>query len=456
MSGEKKISHHVSFKKIFMLAYPAILSMLSFNIMQFVDRYFVAQYNLTQFSAIMPSGIYAMTVTSIFMGIVGYVSALVSQYYGARKYKECSKSLWQSIYLAILFAVIFIITLPITSMVFDLLKHSENLLKYEKQYFSLSIFAACFHLFINAFSGFFSGTGDTKTPMLTSIVANLLNIFLDWIFVFGKFGFPEMGIFGAGLATVLSAFIGLLLLILFTFKKRILLKYRVYKHLNFDKEILFKMVKFGFPAGFQFFLAIGGMSIFMLLIGKMGEINLTSANIALTIESLSFMPIIGLSVAIGIISGQEKGAERVHNIPRAVKNGLIIAFVYNIIMIIIFNLFPEILISIFDNGKEPEKFVMIKKYTLPLVRIASVWLFFDSIQIIIGQVLKTMGDTVFLMIVTGILPIFFMAIPTYLIGIVFNLPIMWIWFLLALFVFVLAVSMSLRFAFGKWREINVI
>jgi len=454
----KKSEHtyHVSFNRILKIAYPSILSMLSLNIMQFVDRMFVANFSLTQFSAIMPSSIFSMAVSSVFLGMAGYVSSLVSQYFGAEKYHQCSKSMWQGIYFSVIFSIILLSLTPLMGLTFKFLGHHESVIPFEKQFFYFMMGTSCLQLFINSIAGFFNGIGDTKIPMITQITANGLNIIFDWIFIFGNLGFKPMGIFGAGIATSLATLISLIMLVAFLNKENIKEKYEIFKHRSFDVEIFKKLLKFGFPAGLQFFLSIGAFSIFILLIGTLGDIPLTCANIAFTIEGISFLPVLGLSVAVSVISGQEKGAERIYNVSKVVKNGVTIAISYNIVMIIIFNLFPEVLISIFNSGKEAAKFEAVSKMTIPLIRLTSLWLVFDSVQIIIGSVLRTMGDMVFMLIVTGILPIFVLIIPSYLFAIVFKQPLTVVWGTFVVYAIFLSVVMSLRFKSGKWKEIQVI
>ena len=447
-------SDHTSFKRIIQIAYPMILSMFSVNIMQFIDRTFIAKFDLIQFSAVMPSGMFSLTVSSIFLGIASYVSSLVSQYYGARSYKECAKSMWQGNYLCIVFAVMLLAISPIASMAFKALGHEDNVANFERQYFFLMIGSSCCQLFINSIGGFFNGIGNTKIPMYTQIFANALNILLDWIFIFGKFGLPQMGIAGAGLATLLSSFISLVMIILFLKRKN--LKYGTFRHFAFDFELFKKLLRFGFPAGIQFFLGIGSFSMFLLLIGRMDDVPRTSANIVFTIEGVSFLPVLGLSIAVSIVSGQEKGAGRVDNVSRIVKKGLVIAFIYNFIMMAVFNIFPEALISIFNDRSDMKRYEEIIAYTVPLIRLTTLWLVFDSVQITISSVLRTMGDTVFLLIITGIIPLVFMVIPTYLLIENFPTTLKPVWINMIFFVFILASIFAVRFKMGKWKTISVI
>jgi MATE family multidrug resistance protein len=293
--------------------------------------------------------------------------------------------------------------------------------------------------------------------MIVGIMANGLNILLDWILVFGKFGFPAMGIVGAGLATIASSFFALCMIFLvIVFRKETRTVFGIFENLRPDFQILRKIVRYGFPAGAHFFLGVSSFSIFLLMLGRLGDVPLAAANIAFSIEGISFMPVLGFATAIGIISGQEKGGGRPENVPAAVKKGIMIALVYNVAIITLFNFFPEALISIFNRGGEAVNFDSIISLTVPLIHLTSLWLIFDSIQLILSETLKSLGDTFFLMTVSGVFPFLFFIIPSYLAAFVWKLPLYSLWIIIVLWVIVLFFIMLGRFLQGKWRMIDLI
>ncbi|KKM10355.1 hypothetical protein SY88_14245 [Clostridiales bacterium PH28_bin88] len=353
MNENIKNEHHVSFENIIRITYPVILSMFTLNIMVFVDRAFVAKYSLTQFAATMPASNLATTVASIFIGIVGFLSALVSQYYGAQKYKECASSMWQGVYISIFFSLLLLIISLVASNIFQVMGHTGELLKYERQYFNLLVLSSCVQLFSTAFSSLYRGIGDTKTTMFVGILANIFNVLLDWVLIYGKLGFPEMGgVFGSGVATLISSIIGVMTYISLLNKNDFKKKYKVFTNLKLDKSLMYKLLRFGFPAGIQSFVGTGYFSLLLLIIGKTGEFNLSSANIAFTIEGVSIFPVWGLGTAVSIIAGQERGAGRIDNVIKVVKKGILIGLCFNLIIIVLYNFFPHLLISIFNSGKD--------------------------------------------------------------------------------------------------------
>ncbi|MGC5327092.1 MATE family efflux transporter [Brevibacillus sp. SYSU BS000544] len=446
----------ISYKKIISVTYPIILSMFSINIMIFVDRAFIAQYDITQFAAVMPASNVATSLASIFLGVVGFSSTLISHFYGAGDRNNCSKSLWQGVYISLLASLILLLTAPVFSSVFSLMGHSGELLIYEKQFFYLMIFANCVQILIAAFSSLFRGVGDTKKILYVAVISNICNIVLDWLLIFGNWGFPELGgIMGAGIATLISCFINLAITILMLCSKSYKAGFQVFKNLSLDRELFVKIWKFGLPSGIQSFVGTAYFSMLLLIIGKSGESDITAANIVFTIEGLSIFPIWGLGNALSILAAQERGGGRIENISVVLKKGLWLALGFNVLIIVSFNVFPDFLVSIF-HAKGSQGYDLIRDITIPLVRLTSLWIIIDSVQIVIGSILKATGDTLFMMKLYLIAPILFYLLLPYLTYIVAGYSLFWVWIELLLFTVVMLVLVTKRYTGGKWRNIEVL
>lgn len=447
----------ISLKSILRITMPVILSMFSLNLMVFVDRAFVSKYDLGQFAAVVPASSVGTAISGIFIGIVGFVSTLVAQYYGAGKYNKCSSSMWQGVYLSLIFSVILLLIAPLAVNIFNLMGHNGELLVYERQFFYLIMVSSCVQLFITAFSGLFRGIANTAVIMIVGIVSNLFNALFDWLLIFGKLGFPELGgIWGSGLAIIISSVIGVIMYMALLGRRLYKIKYEVSTRMKLDPSLLRTLLHFGFPAGIQAFIGTGYFSLLLLIIGKTGEFNLSASNIVFTIEGISIFPIWGLGAAIGIIAGQEKGAGRIENVWRVTKLGVLLGLVFNAVIIFVFNVFPHVLISIFGGGEKQDVFSNLMAYTIPLVRLTSLWIVFDTIQIIIGNVLRSVGDTVFMMVIYMIVPFLFYIVFPYLFSVVLGLPLFWIWVVLVIFTLIMLVLVSFRFLGGKWTRIEVI
>lgn len=447
--------HKTSFKNLIRLALPVVLSMLSLNIMQFFDRTFLARFDMQHFAASFPAGMISFTFISIFLGIAIYVKDLVSQFYGAEKNHECTISSWQGIYYSIFVGIILIVSYPFTSKIFIFAGHDLALIPLEKNYFFWMLVSGSISILVHALIGFFFGTSNTKIAMIANVVANLSNIFFNWVLIFGKLGFPALGITGAGIGTVLGQTVCLIILLFVFFNKKYKNNFQTHSLYKFNFKIIKKLIKFGIPSGIAYFLDIGQWGLFILFLGKLGEKALASANMSIALESVSFLPIIGLAAGTSILTGQEKGAGRLDSIKKVLLKSFIIAFFYDIIILIFFIGIPDILILIFKSKHNTLYFNEIQNITITLIRITGVWLFLDAIRIMFTHILRSLGDVYFLMIAT-FLGGATLAASTYIIINYLNYGLKGLWILIGFYTFLMSIVLFIRFLSGKWKSINMI
>ncbi|WP_223069094.1 MATE family efflux transporter [Paenibacillus caui] len=454
---KEKVNSSVTFSRMLRLAVPVLLSMFSLNVMVFVDRAFVAKYDLVQFAATLPASNLATSFANLFIGLIGFASVLISQYYGAGQYGKCALSMWQGVYLSFLFSAILLVSAPGVSGIFGLMGHSGELLQHEKHFFYLMILSSCAQLFVTAFSGIYRGIGSTMTILVVGVFVNILNILLDWLLIFGRGGLPELGgIAGSGFATLISTAAGAITYIGLLNRAKMKEKYGIFSHVKINKDLIFKLLRFGLPAGVQTFAGSGYFTLLLLFVGKTGELNLSAANIAFTIEGISIIPVWGLGAAVSIIAGQEKGAGRADQVGEALKKGLLVGLVINLAIIAVYNLFPRELISLFGAGEQSQMFDRVMDLTLPLIRITSLWIVFDTLQIVVGNVLRAMGDTVFMMTISLVVPILFYALFPYFLTRIDWIPLYWVWLDLLLYTFVMLGLVFFRYLEGKWKRMELI
>ncbi len=444
-----------SLRRIIRIASPAIITMVSVNIMQFADRTFLARYDLAHFTASMPAGIYSFALLSVFLGITGFVANLVAQYYGARQSPECARATWQGVYFSLLCGTLLLALSPAAVRLFRAVGHAENLIPLESQYFYCMIVSGLFHLLGNSLAGFFNGIGKTRIPMVAAVIANGFNILMNWILIFGKLGMPALGILGAGIASALGGLVSVILLAAIFLSRSNRSNYGTLRAHGIQRGILGKLLRFGMPAGVQFFLDMAALSIFVLLIGTLGEIELSATNMAFTIESVAFMPLMGLSLGVSIIAGQEMGARRPMNVYKVARKGIAVGVVFNTALVFVFLFLPDVLMSVFNSGREIEKFSQIQQYAKPLIQLAAAWIFFDAIAIVVSGTLRAVGDTVFLMATIGILSLLIIVIPSYVLIAVLHKPVIYAWLLIVVYVVVLCFVFLVRFYRGKWEKIQV-
>jgi len=445
------------YREVFTIAYPLVMSTASMTIMHFVDRVFLARYAKEAIAAAVPAGITSFTIVCLFMGISGYTNAIVAQYHGAKEFKKCSLATWQGIFFSLASYLPILLFIPLGPVIFRWAGHGPNLCSLEVSYYTILMWGGLFVPLHSAVGSFFTGRGDTKTTMVASIIGNGVNVVLDYGLIFGRLGLPEMGIRGAALATVISSAIPVAILLALFLNKRNHHLYQSRATIRFDRELFMKLLRFGSPAGIQFTLDIGAFSFFIMLVGRIGEIELAVSNIALSINMLAFLPMIGISIATTTLVGQYIGKEQISFAEKSTYTSLKVALLYMGSMALIFVLFPEQLLSIFRNRQESiEDFAVIVGYGRKILILVAMYSVFDAMNIIFSGALKGAGDTKFAMWTAIIVAWIFFVPPVYMIIEVFKKGVLLAWGWATLYIILIGTVFCWRFRKGKWKEIDML
>ena len=198
-AGSKKLG---GINESLLIALPMVISTAADGVMTFTDRLFMAKVGSEQMNAVMGGGVGFQVLTFFFIGLLGYSTALVAQYFGAGEKHNSSKTTFQAIIISFIAWPVIIFLKPLIVQYFVYLKIPEIQLKYQTEYFNIMVFGGVFAILRHSLSCFFSGIGKTKIVMRATIVAMLLNVILDYVLIFGKFGIEAMGIKGAAIASI--------------------------------------------------------------------------------------------------------------------------------------------------------------------------------------------------------------------------------------------------------------
>ncbi len=443
-------------KEVLRVAWPLIISTASFSVMQFCDRAFLAHYSGDALRAVVPSGILAFTLICGFRALVAYSNTFVAQYYGAGEHKLCSLATMQGVILSFLLWPVILTLIPLGRGLLMLANHSPPVLADELNYFTLIMLGSITNILGIAAASFFIGRGKTIFLMTVLIFANSLNVALDYALIFGKWGFPSLGIRGAAIGTVVSgSTIPLLLLTLF-FSKACDRKFATRAAVKFKFGMMKRMIRFALPSGISFAIHIGSFAFFVVMVGRLGPVALAASNIALSVNLFAFMPMIGLGLAAQTLTGQYLGAKDPDSAARAVFSSLKIGVVYIILIGITFVLMPHQYIALFTGSGDS---VIHSDQVFECVRILMLFLVVrglaDIVDIILSSALKGAGDTKFVMIFSVATAWLMLGVGEYLIIEVFksNIYVAWGWSIL--YLIVTATGYALRFHAGNWRNIDL-
>ena len=444
------------YREVLVIAIPLILSTATWSVQHFVDRMFLAWYSPEAIAAAMPAGMVYFSIVSIFMGTAGYVNTFVAQYYGAKRYHRIGPALWQGVYISLIGGIVLLAFIPLSGQIFSLVGHDVAVQKKEIVYFEILCLGGGFYTASYALSGFYSGRGKTWPVMWVNAFTTVVNLLLDYLLIFGHWGFPEMGIQGAGIATVSAGAFSFLVFLALLSTGSNNKTYHAISGWRPQKDLFKRLLRFGFPSGVQFFLEMAGITGFVLLVGRLGTSSLAATNIAFNINTLAFMPMIGCGIAISVLVGQYLGAEKPDLAQTSVYSGFHLTFVYMASIATAYAFIPDVFVAPFSSGADPQRFSEIYSFSIILLRFVAVYSLFDTMNIIFCSAIKGAGDTRFVMFATVILTLCILVIPTYLAIVVFKYGLMVAWVMASAYVILLGIVFCLRFRGGKWKSMRVI
>jgi len=453
----KRWSAKNGYRESLVIGMPLVISMLSSTVMTFTDRIFLGNYSLEALGASLPASITAFLFLSFFFGTAEYVGVFVSQYTGAGKHEKVGAALWQGLWFCVPSGLFLASLWFVADPLFHLVGHPSNVRELEIAYFRILTLGGGPFLVGICLSCFFSGRGLTKPVMVVNMVAATINIPLDYCLINGIGPFPELGIVGAGLATLCGYVFPGICFAFMVFTKENEARFKVRSATRIVPNLMKRFLRFGLPGGVQFFLDMFGVSFFVFMVGRIGPVELAASNIAISIDTLAFLPTIGMSIAASIMVGQSMGGEDPDGAAYSTKSVLHLALAYMGFMGVVFVTMPGPLLELFRTRAEAGvDFGPVLELGSILLMYVAAFTLIDAVAIVYIGALKGAGDTRFTMITMGTASITCLVIPTWLLNHFGIMSVHGPWICLLTYAAVLAVAFSARFRCGAWRNIKVI
>jgi multidrug resistance protein, MATE family len=452
----RRFNSEGGYRDVLTIAIPLIFTTGSWALQNFIDRMFLNWYDTEAMAASMPAGMLNFTLVSLFMGTVSYVSTFVAQYYGSDQNEMMGKVLWQALYISVISGIIIMLFYPFAGDIFALVGHAGKVKDYETVYFRILCLGAIPLVASSAMSGFFSGISKTWIIMIANFAATAENIIMDYLLIFGNFGFPRMGIEGAAIATALSACVSFIIYAAILFRSSYNETFNTVRGWRPDMGLLRRLIRFGLPNGVQFFLDMMGITMFVLIVGRLGTDSLAATNIAFNVNTIAFMPMIGLGITVSVLVGQYLGMNNPGQAEYSVYSGLHLAIAYMGAVALLYFFVPDLFIYPYAAGTDAVKFKPTADLARVLLRFVALYSIFDAMNIIFASAIKGAGDTHFVMKAIIVLSIFGLIIPTSIVIFLLDLGIYAGWMVLTGYVMLLGIVFMVRFMGGRWKSMRVI
>ena len=433
-----------SVRAVFDLAWPVMVSMLSYTFMSVVDTVFVSRLGTDPLAAVGLASILVFFSQSFGAGLMGGVRVLVAQTTGAGEHATAARISWQGLWIAIpLGAAVATLSLLPPSL-FSLLGATESVAELGDQFFNIRVLGAPLVLTNLAISAWFQGRGDTKTPMRAALFGNSINVVLDPLLIFGLLGMPKMGIAGAATATIIAMFVQ----VVYLFRA-------IWPHIHetprrADSTLLAPLWRIGAPIGVRYILEMGSFVAFSSMITFVGPVSLAAHIIVVRICSISFLPGHAIGEAAGVLVGQFVGAKR-HDLARPVMwSATKLAVAIMMSWGLIFWLGPTVLLKPFNAETG------VIDIAVSILLIAAAFQIFDAVVMAVSGGLNGAGDTRWVMGVS-LLGAWFIKVPFaywFIFGLDLGAPGAWLGFTVELVV--LSIFLVRRARGNEWLEHTVL
>lgn len=443
------------YREMWHIAAPLILSMASYTIMQFCDRVFLSRYSSITIQAALPAGVLAHTLVCFFQALTGYAGTFTAQYHGAGAPLQCARSTAQGIWLALVSWLPIIALIPLGLWLIAITGHAPEVVAAENTYFIILMAGGVIVPLNSAIGGYFMGIGRTKVNMIANTIGCVLNIVLNYMMIFGRWGCPEMGIAGAAYATLIAGAMTCFLQLAIFLREPAVRTLGLRATFSLNRQLLARIIYFGTPAGFHLLMDIGAFAMFIMLTGRLGDLALAASNIAFSINNLAFAPLLGFGWATSTLVGQYQGAQNPRGARRAGYTGLKMALIYMGVIGLSFILFPQAYFELFRSHDAPYSATELLQVGRIMLILMTLWGLLDTVTIVLSGALKGAGDTRFVMyymvtigwgiLIPGVLLLLYLG---------YGIIALWIW--LAIYVLVLSIGIGYRWRGSGWEKIKLI
>ena len=369
------------------LAFPVVLSQLGQVSVTLADTMMVGHTGTTELAA-------ASFANSVFLigmlfgfGITMGLTPLVGNAFSKGKDNEVAVLLKNGFTVHILSAILLVLILGTASLFLDRMGQPEAVVRKAFPYFLILVVSLFPLLLFYSVKQFLEGVGNTKIAMMITLSANTVNIILNYILIFGKMGCPELGLNGAGIATLTSRVLMPLMLVPFLLINKPLMRFfRVAWKVKIHAGRIRRLLAVGIPIGFQIIIEVLTFSLGAVMMGWLGKNTLAAHQIAMGMASTTYMASLGIGTGTTILVSHELGRNNPEMIRRTVFASLHMVFLFMSSMAVLFMLLRQQLPFLFTDDN------VVVQIAARLLVVAGLFQIFDGLQVVLASALRGLSD----------------------------------------------------------------
>lgn len=452
----KKNNLNIYSKETIKLTIPVFLELLISSLFGMVDMMMVGNSGP---SHITTPAIAAIGITNqmILIGIavaqaIGSAgTAIISRYCGANRTERVPSVVKHLILMMIIFLMVpfTAITQLVPERIMKFIGAEQETITIGLNYFKIATLGFIFQAFNLGIFASIRGAGDTRTPMIINITVNLLNVFGNYILIFGKLGLPSLGVTGAAISTSISHIVAFVILLIVLLNKSNIVRLDLSKRFKFSKATVQNLFKIGGPAAVEQLAFRIGVVFFIKIIAGLGTVVYATHQIASNIVSLSFAPGQAFGIAASTLVGRSLGEERTDKAETYIKESNRLALLSSTLFVLIFYFFGPTLTGFYTDDPS------VIEESINVMKIIAIIQPFQSSAFAISGGLRGAGDTVSTLIVTMFGVIVIRLTLAYILINIVGLGLVGAWLAMLFDQIVRWIGISIRYRTGKWKEIQL-
>jgi MATE family multidrug resistance protein len=373
-----------------------MLGMLGHTFVSFVDNIMVGQLGTAELAAVSLGNSFMFIAMSIGIGFSTAITPLIAEADASNNFKQAKSTYKHGLFLCTTLGILLFLLVFFSKPLMYLMQQPEEVVVLAIPYLNLVAFSLIPLVIFEAIKQFTDGMSMTKYPMYATLIANIINVVLNYLLIFGKFGFPEMGMVGAAYGTLVSRIIMVIYLwTLLRYKERSRKIVRNIKLFTLDFSMIKKIVNIGSLSAMQMFFEVAIFTSAIWLSGLLGKNSQAANQIALNLSSMTFMVAMGLSVASMIRVGNQKGLQNYKELRRIAFSifllGILLAVFFALLFFIFHKSLPNIYVDLNDTTNYKDNMEVLS-IASNLLLAAAFFQISDSIQVVVLGALRGLQD----------------------------------------------------------------
>lgn len=378
------------------LATPVILGMLGHTVVALVDNIMVGQLGTAELAAVSLGNSFMFIAMSLGIGFSTAITPLIAEADSEGNFEKGKSSFKHGLFLCTVLGIVLFLSVFIAKPLLHVMNQPVEVVEIAMPYLTWVAVSLIPLIIFQAFKQFSDGLSMTRYPMYATILANVVNIVLNYMFIFGKFGAPALGVVGAAIGTLASRLIMVAYLWYILSQKTKSREYVLHiKLFQLSKAMLKKLISLGFPSALQMFFEVAIFTSAIWLSGILGKNPQAANQIALNLASMTFMVAMGFSVAAMIRVGNQKGLQRFRELKRIASSifllSTILATAFAIFFLIFYEPLPKLYLD-YDNLENFQDNFEVASIAAKLLLIAAIFQISDTVQVVALGVLRGMQD----------------------------------------------------------------